>query len=68
MAKVECEKVDNELDEVLSDDSDAACSLYDQLLIHYVDMMSTKEEKEKGHIDTLNVVCWLTGQYASQVC
>jgi len=61
MAKVEREKVDNELDEVFGDDSDAAHSLYDQLLIHYMDIMSTKEEKEKGHIDMLNAVCWLKG-------
>ena len=50
MAKKECEKIDKQLENDFGDDSDAACLLYDKLLVHYAEMMVSKEEEKKGHV------------------
>ena len=67
MAKKECEKIHEQLENDFGDDSDAACLLYDKLLVHYAEMMASKEEEKKGHANALHVVQQLTGRYASQV-
>ena len=65
--KIECAEVDEELDEAFGEDSDTARSLYDKLLVHYANMLLTKEDKEKGHADALSAVQQLMGRYADQV-
>ena len=64
---MEHEKIDKQLENDFCDDSNAAHLLYDKLLVHYADMMASKEEEKKGHANALCVVQQLTGQYVSQV-
>ncbi|KAF8330059.1 uncharacterized protein EI90DRAFT_3016987 [Cantharellus anzutake] len=63
-----CKSEHLEIEEKYPDRADEAKAFYDKVLVHYGDIILSKDERETQPNESLHLLQKMTGQYAAQVC